>query len=263
MKLKTVMAGLLAAGLSGSASLLAQAGPELKTDDDKAFYALGLFMSRNVGIFNLSASELEIVKAGLTDGVTGKTPKADLETWGPKLQMLAQSRTAATATAEKKAGEAFVAKAAAEPGARKLAGGAIIKDLTPGTGAKPKATDTVKVHYEGKLLDGTVFDSSIKRGQPAEFGLNRVIKCWTEGVQEMKAGGKARLVCPSDIAYGDAGSPPNIKPGATLVFEVELLEVKPAGDQGATEPDPHGAPKAKPAPAPAAKPAPASEPKKN
>jgi FKBP-type peptidyl-prolyl cis-trans isomerase FkpA len=256
MNLKTVTAGLLALGLAGSSSLLAQ-GAELKTDDDKAFYALGLFISRNVGVFNLTPAELEIVKSGLSDGVTGKTPKVELETWGPKLQMLAQARAKETADKEKKAGEAFAAKAAAEPGARKLAGGTIIKETKPGTGAKPTAADTVKVHYEGKLIDGTVFDSSVKRGEPAEFALNRVIKCWTEGVQEMKAGGKAKLVCPSDIAYGDAGSPPNIKPGSTLVFDVELLEVKPA--EAAAKPAAAPAPAA--AEKPAAKPAPA--PKKN
>ncbi len=258
---KTVIAGLLTAALAGSAPLLAEAQPELKTDDDKALYALGLFISRNVGVFNLTTAELEVVKSGFTDGVTGKTPKVDLETWGPKLQALAQSRAAAASAQEKKAGEAFIAKAVAEPGAKKLAGGTIITELKAGSGASPKAADTVKVHYTGTLTDGTVFDSSVKRGQPAEFALNRVIKCWTEGVQEMKPGGKAKLVCPAAIAYGVAGSPPTIKPGATLVFVVELLEVKPA-DEAAK---PAAAPAAAPAPKPADKPtaAPAPAPKKN
>ena len=99
--------------------------------------------------------------------------------------------------------------------------------ITEGTGAKPKATDTVLVHYRGTFLDGREFDSSYKRNEPATFPLKGVIKCWTEGLQLMKVGGKSKLVCPSDIAYGDAGRPPQIKGGATLVFEVELLEVVP------------------------------------
>ena len=93
------------------------------------------------------------------------------------------------------------------PGAVKTDSGLIYKTLTPGTGASPKATDTVSVHYHGTLTDGKVFDSSVQRGQPAEFALNQVIPCWTEGVQKMKVGEKAKLVCPSDIAYGDTGTP--------------------------------------------------------
>ena len=99
--------------------------------------------------------------------------------------------------------------------------------MKPGTGASPKASDVVSVHYHGTLPDGKVFDSSVQRGQPAEFAVNQVIPCWTEGVQHMKVGEKAKLVCPSDIAYGDAGTPDGtIPPGATLVFEVELLGIK-------------------------------------
>jgi len=97
--------------------------------------------------------------------------------------------------------------------------------LKEGTGAIPKSTDTVKVHYRGTLTDGKEFDSSYKRGQPASFPLNRVIPCWTEGVQTMKVGGKAKLVCPGNLAYGSRGIPGTISPDATLVFEVELLEI--------------------------------------
>ena len=102
--------------------------------------------------------------------------------------------------------------------------GLVYLETQAGTGESPKATDTVKVHYRGTLIDGTEFDSSYKRNQPASFPLNRVIPCWTEGLQKMKVGGKARLVCPSDLAYGDRGRP-SIPPGATLNFEVELLEI--------------------------------------
>jgi len=121
---------------------------------------------------------------------------------------------------------------AAEPtaaiaGARevKTPSGIVITTLKEGTGAIPKSTDIVKVHYRGTLTDGKEFDSSYKRGQPASFPLNRVIPCWTEGVQTMKVGGKAKLVCPGNLAYGSRGIPGTIPPDATLVFEVELLEI--------------------------------------
>jgi FKBP-type peptidyl-prolyl cis-trans isomerase FkpA len=119
----------------------------------------------------------------------------------------------------------YLGKAAAEPGAQKTASGLVYRELRPGTGASPKATDKVKVNYRGTLTDGTEFDSSYKRNEPAEFPLNRVIPCWTEGVQMMKVGGKSQLVCPASIAYGERGAPPDIPGGATLVFEIELLGI--------------------------------------
>ena len=200
-------------------------GPELKTEEQKTLYALGLAISRSLGPFNLSAADLEAVEAGLTDGSLHKAPKIELETYGPKIRQLQEARAAAVAEVEKKASQAFLDQAAAEKGATKTASGLILITITPGTGASPKATDTVKVNYEGKLTDGTVFDSSVQRGEPVTFPLNKVIKCWTEAVQLMKVGGKSRVICPSDLAYGDRGAPPQIKPGATLVFEVELLGI--------------------------------------
>jgi FKBP-type peptidyl-prolyl cis-trans isomerase FkpA/FKBP-type peptidyl-prolyl cis-trans isomerase FklB len=203
------------------------AGPELKTDGDKTLYALGLAISRNLAAFNLTPAELEFVKSGLADGVLAKDKdkKIDLETYLPKVQELQKTRAAAAAAESKKAGMAFLEKAAGEKGATKTSSGIVITEIKPGTGESPKATDKVKVHYTGTLIDGTVFDSSVKRGEPATFPLNGVIKCWTEGVQTMKVGGKSKLICPSDLAYGDHGQPPTIPPGATLVFEVELLEI--------------------------------------
>jgi FKBP-type peptidyl-prolyl cis-trans isomerase FkpA len=121
--------------------------------------------------------------------------------------------------------KAYLEKAAAMPGAVRTASGLVYRELNAGTGTSPKATDVVKVHYRGTLVDGTEFDSSYKRNEPATFPLNQVIPCWTEGVQKMKVGGKAQLVCPSSIAYGDRGSPPEIPGGATLIFEIELLEI--------------------------------------
>ncbi|HYF60194.1 MAG TPA: FKBP-type peptidyl-prolyl cis-trans isomerase [Burkholderiaceae bacterium] len=116
-------------------------------------------------------------------------------------------------------------RAAAEPGAVVTQSGLVFRSTVPGKGATPGATDTVRVHYRGTLADGREFDSSHKRGQPAEFPLNRVIPCWTEGVQRMKVGGKAMLTCPPAIAYGARGAGGVIPPNATLQFEVELLDV--------------------------------------
>lgn len=126
---------------------------------------------------------------------------------------------------EKARGKEFLEKAAQEEGAVRTKSGFVYVELSKGTGVRPWASNTVKVHYVGSLVDGTVFDSSVARGEPAVFPLKSVIQCWTEGLQRMKAGGKAKLVCPAEVAYGDGGMPPKVPGGATLVFEVELLEV--------------------------------------
>jgi len=198
---------------------------DFKTEDQKTLYALGLVLSDNIAPFNLSESDLDFVRAGLSDGALHRTRQVDLAVYGPKLRDLAQSRASAGSAAEKEAGTEFLSKASLEKGAVKTLAGFVYQELTPGKGPNPAASDTVKVHYKGTLIDGTVFDSSIDRGQPAVFPLANVIPCWTQGVQLMKVGGKSRLVCPPDLAYGDRGQPPKIKPGATLVFEVELLDI--------------------------------------
>ena len=122
-------------------------------------------------------------------------------------------------------GDAATAAAAKQGGAVVTPSGLVYRSLKDGSGASPGGTDTVKVHYRGTFPDGKEFDSSYKRGEPIEFPLNRVIKCWTEGVQRMKVGGKARLTCPAAIAYGERGAGGVIKPGETLIFVVDLLAV--------------------------------------
>lgn len=120
---------------------------------------------------------------------------------------------------------ASLSAVAADARETKTASGIVITTLKEGSGASPKSTETVKVHYRGVLENGKEFDSSYGRGQPATFPLNRVIACWTEGVQTMKVGGKAKLLCPANLAYGSRGVPGTIPPDATLIFEVELLEI--------------------------------------
>jgi len=196
----------------------------LTTDDEQAVYAIGLQIARPLSMFNLTPAEVEIVKRAIDDAVAGK-PAGDLREWGPKIDPLMTKRAAAGREREKAASAVYMAKAVAEPGAVKTGSGLVYRELKAGAGESPKATDTVKVHYRGTLIDGTEFDSSYKRNEPTQFPLNGVIKCWTEGVQRMKVGGKSMLACPSDLAYGDQGSPPKIPGGATLLFEIELLEI--------------------------------------
>ena len=201
---------------------------ELDSEEKKTLYALGVAMSQQIGTFQLSAEDLKIVQLGITDGVTGQEPKVDMQTYMGKLQSFAQERAARAATAEKEAGAEFLAKKAAEEGAMKKESGLIIKEITPGTGASPAATDKVTVHYHGTLRDGTVFDSSVDRGQPFQFplGAGRVIRGWDEGVAGMKPGGKRTLIIPPDLGYGAAGAGGVIPPNATLLFEVELIETR-------------------------------------
>jgi FKBP-type peptidyl-prolyl cis-trans isomerase FkpA len=205
----------------------AATGPQ--TEDEKIAYALGALLGRNVAPFSFSAAEMEFVKKGVADAGQGAKLAVDLEAYGPKIQAFARQRQAAGAQTEKTRSAGFLDKAAKEDGAVKTPSGLVYKTVKVGTGASPNAGDVVSVQYKGTLADGTVFDTSESHGGPAQFPLKGVIPCWTEGVQRMKLGEKARLVCPSDLAYGDQGRPPTIPGGATLVFEVELLAINPPG----------------------------------
>lgn len=200
---------------------------KLDNDDQKTLYALGLILGRNVAGFNLTPSELDTVKAGMSDAALGKKPQVELETYGPKVNQLRNKRMSAKSEDEKKKGKAYEDKAATEAGAERTPSGLVFKSLGGGSGEQPKNTDTVKVNYKGTLTDGTEFDSSYKRGEPATFPLNRVIPCWTQGVQKMKVGGKAELVCPPELAYGERGAGSDIPPNSTLRFEIELLGITP------------------------------------
>lgn len=214
---------LSALALSLAAGARAQ---QPQTEDQKTLYAIGVLVGKQLDVFGLSPAEFAMVKQGLDDTAAGKKLAAEPEPYQAKINQLAQARMKVTAEKQKEKSKTFLEQAAKEKGAQKSPSGLVYVSIQEGKGAQPKPTDTVKVHYTGTLTDGKVFDSSVKRGQPAEFPLNQVIKCWTEGVGKMKVGGKAKLVCPSAIAYGDEGRPPTIPGGATLVFDVELLDIK-------------------------------------
>lgn len=206
-----------------AAPAIAQKAPS--TDDEKTLYALGLSVARSLEPFQLKPAELEFVLAGLRDQIGDAEPKVDLEEFGPRIRTLAESRTQAAAAEERVAGQEFLAKEAAVSGATKTESGLVKRVLEKGTGESPKPNDMVKVNYKGTLRDGTVFDSSEKHGEPAQFRLGGVIPCWTEALQTMKVGEKAHITCPADLAYGDRGFPGTIPPGSTLAFDVELLEI--------------------------------------
>lgn len=237
---------ILAAGCNPGGEKPAE--PKLDTDDSKAIYALGLLIAERIEQFGLSESELDVFQSGVRDGVLGRPKKVEPKDLAKELQAFSKARQVAASEREKTESTAYLAKMAAEPGATKGPSGYIIKTVTEGTGPSPVATDTVKVQYHGTLRDGTVFDSSRERGEPAVFPLNGVIPCWTQSLQTMKVGGKYVVTCPAEIAYGDRGAPPSIKPGAALTFEVELLEIEPPAAAMPPAPAPDK-PAAKPAPA--------------
>src|SRR5512137_2650115 len=177
--------------------------------DQKTLYALGVLASKNLADLSLTPAQVGMMEKGMADTLAGKKSAVDVTAYEPKVQEFAKAKVAAAGDARKAKEGSAAAEYAAKPGAVKSASGLIYIPVRAGTGASPAATDKVKVNYEGKLMDGTVFDSSYK------------------GVQKMKIGGEATLVCPPSIAYGERGAPGAIPPNATLVFKVELLGVTP------------------------------------
>tara|TARA_Y100000768_G_C23985801_1_gene688760 strand:+ start:1240 stop:1911 length:672 start_codon:yes stop_codon:yes gene_type:complete len=197
----------------------------LSSDELKVFYTVGHTMGTKMKDLGLSDEEVIAYTMGYKDAVKGTNPEVKVEEYRMKIQQLFTERMSKKADTEKESGKAFLEKFKKEEGVQVTESGLAYKIVEEGKGDNPKETDKVKVHYHGTLTSGEVFDSSKDRGQPVTFPLNRVIKGWTEGVQKIKEGGKIRLVIPSDLAYGDNGAPPKIPGGATLVFDVELLEI--------------------------------------
>ncbi len=206
----------------------AAASPAAMSDDEKAVYALGTAMgeqaSQTVKALKLTPAEIELFKKAVAATLAGEKSEYKLEQYGERLRARAQANALLASSGEKEKGNAFRETAAKEQGALKLPSGLVFKTLAAGSGRSPKPTEVVRVNYRGMLTDGKEFDASAKHGGPISFPLNGVIPCWREGVARMKVGERAKLVCPSDMAYGDQGQG-EIPPGATLVFEVELLAI--------------------------------------
>ena len=206
----------------------ATAGPsqtELADDQDKMLYVLGYGVAQQLAVLKLSPEEFEAVAAGFSDGALEQPARVEPQDYQAQLQAFGQERIAAAASAEAKASEAFVERMSNEPGAEQLASGMVFIEMVAGSGDTPGPTSKIRAHYHGALADGRVFDSSVDRGEPVDFHLNQVVPCWQEGLQKVAVGGKAKLVCPPNLAYGPQGRPPQIPPNAALVFEVELIEI--------------------------------------
>jgi FKBP-type peptidyl-prolyl cis-trans isomerase len=216
--------GVLGAGLVLWACSAEQRSGDvvLDTEEQKTAYALGLRLAEGLRSYGLSPEETDLLLAGFQDGIGRGEPRLVLDEWRQRVDAMARDRLQA---AQLEAGRQALERAAGEPGAVRTESGLVIVEEKAGEGESPMPDQTVRVHYHGTLPDGSVFDSSVERGRPATFPLQRVIPCWQELLQKMKVGGKSRVTCPAATAYGDRGFPPRIPPGATLQFEIELVEI--------------------------------------
>jgi len=196
---------------------------------DKLSYALGISFGQQIAQANLQISDFQTFAKGLEVSIKGTTPEIDFAECQQVLNDYfsnIQEEETRKMNAAKKEGEDFLSKNGKRPEVKTTASGLQYEVIKEGTGERPTVNDIVKVHYHGTLIDGTVFDSSVKRGTPAEFGVSQVIKGWVEALQLMPVGSKYKLYIPSELAYGQQGAGAMIKPNSALVFEVELLEIK-------------------------------------
>ncbi|MDX2506175.1 MAG: FKBP-type peptidyl-prolyl cis-trans isomerase [Gammaproteobacteria bacterium] len=201
----------------------------IKTDADKVSYGIGLQLGQQVKGQSFPGFSLDALVVGLSDIFTDKPlrfPENEMQAAFSAINQLVQAESANASESNKMAGKAFLEENAKKDGVIITESGLQYEIITEGTGAKPAQSDMVVTHYHGTLIDGSVFDSSVARNEPAQFPVNGVIKGWIEALQLMPVGSKWRLAIPSDLAYGDQGSAPVIGPGATLIFEIELLEIK-------------------------------------
>jgi FKBP-type peptidyl-prolyl cis-trans isomerase FklB len=206
--------------------------PSLKSQEDSISYAIGLSVANFFRQQNVQHVNTSLVEKAINDIMKSSSPllneqqaNAVIMACMNKAQAEKNKENAAAAEVNKKAGEVFLAENKTKTGVVVLPSGLQYQVLTEGNGPKPAATDKVKCHYQGTLLDGTIFDSSIQRGEPLQIEVGQVIPGWTEALQLMPVGSKWRLFIPSNLAYGDRQAGQLIKPGSTLIFEVELLEI--------------------------------------
>lgn len=201
----------------------------ITTNADKVSYGIGLQLAQQVKGQSFPDFSLESLIIGLSDvfnNVPLRFPEEEMQAAFSAINQQVQAAAAQAAEGNKAAGKAFLEENAKKDGVITTESGLQYEILTEGTGPKPGQHDTVVTHYHGSLIDGSVFDSSVERGEPAQFPVNGVIQGWIEALQLMPVGSKWRLAIPSDLAYGDQGSAPVIGPGATLIFEIELIEIK-------------------------------------
>ncbi len=201
---------------------------DLDTDKKRFSYIIGMQIGQQLKGDNIDLDEAAFM-AAIKDASTGAKPQLDQKDAEATMQRIQQQRQAEDekiAKANQAEGQKFLAANKSKPGVKALPSGLQYKVIKPGTGASPKASDTVEVNYRGTLIDGTEFDSSFSRGQPATFQVGGVIKGWTEALQAMKEGAKWQIFVPADLAYGERGAGGKIGPNATLIFEVELLKIK-------------------------------------
>ncbi len=198
--------------------------PAPATDEQKAFYSLGVYLHRDTYQLELTPEDYKYVQMGLSDAVTGKKFATEPDASLPKLRQILNDRR----DKRKAEAKAYLDKIAAEKGVKKTATGLVYQELKAGTGAQPKATDMIKVQFTGTFISGKEFDSSFKRGKAAEYSLPDTLPCFREGVSLMKVGGKAKLYCPPETTFGDMGNPPIVPGGSLLIYEVELLDTKAA-----------------------------------
>ena len=192
---------------------------------DSLSYNLGILLGQSVSSQGLPVENYDDFAAGFKASLDGKVSQGDVSKANAAIQQHVQLAQASKQAAAKQEGTAFLTENSKREEVTVTGSGLQYEVLQEGAGESPKATDKVTVHYTGKNLDGSVFDSSVERGEPATFGLNQVIAGWTEGVQLMKPGAKYRFYIPSDLAYGERGAGADIAPGATLIFDVELISV--------------------------------------